>query len=1285
MWFALPRSSHAEAGCFELLVSDSSRVFGVPLAAAPGYLAPFRDRSFGTLLTRITGDAGAPIGGEGVEGTWGDMARQAFFTHQPWNADGRLLAIQNHGDPSLLLLDGETYRPLAGGCPGHSGDERWHPSLDHAHERIEVFATELRWYDVLSCQTTRSWALPLAVNGLGSGVGNPSADGRFVALSDSSRVFVVDMDPQTPFDPYPAERIGPALDVGDCGLAEGCAIEWVSISPSGKYVVVDYAHGGPRVFDVDPSTLALTPRANPAGAVSCGGGDPERGFAYDLAAADLALNPFDDDEDVLVGQEQCGNRGLTVDGQLIAGVVMVRLRDGAVTSLTDPVNEAYPRSVSARNDRRAGWVYVSYDRQDGARFSDEIVAVKLDGSRSVERIAHQHNASGACECRPQPVPSRDGCRVLWASNWADGCSPCGPEQVVSAMVADARSANRAPDGTIDLPPADTTIVAGDFLAFAASASDPDGEAVTFHWDFGGAAGGRDVEDPGPIQFCRPGRFTVTLTVNDAGDLADPSPATRMVTVIPPPLDEPAHGVHWTFTGQTSVTFDWRGGSSAILYGLTTCYDHVATAVEPVPLPISSPGPFREARLTGLLENTLYHYSIGFGPDHTFRTPPPRGSSGFDVCVTADIGSTYGFPRVSAIQSLIASDMPEFCLVPGDLTYGGPEQGAAAVEQHFDDLMVWSQDAAYMPAWGNHEYAFPKMDDLRNYKGRFDFPSPQTSPGSPAVSCCGEDWYWFDYGNARFIAYPEPWSGALTDWYKKADVLMDEAQADPDIDYIVTFGHRPAYSSGQHEGLAKLRGPLDLLGAEHPKYVLNVNGHSHDYERTYPLYHVTHVTAGGGGANLEEKRNGTCSWGDNCPPPLWSATRALHHGVLKLHFGPSNIEGWWLCGPAAPHNDIDCPYGSPTDHFVLDVRDHPPIVVAPARVIGVRDQELTIPVASLEPDGEPMGAVTTDLSGLPATSDASFTADSTGTEGTLRWTPSAEHVGGPYRVAFTASNALDGIATTEIQVLEQEPPKNLFYNSSFEGSLSGWSACDGGTLARAPGGLGGAWCGEIADATATRFGLNDSPNSVATTVAAGAVYRYSGWVRSANGSGRAYIRLRENVGGSQGSTEKSPEVILGPDWQPLAIDHVVSVAGSSLDFRLLCEPNGPGASFQVDSLTCFLVSTAAATVSGQGIAQATALDGALPPPPLVFSADVHPTPVVDHSVLSFTTTRMGPVKIALYGVDGRRIRKLMDEANVAPGRHEIDLRARAGRLMPGVYFYRLRAGEGTLDGRFVILQ
>ena len=94
-----------------------------------------------------------------------------------------------------------------------------------------------------------------------------------------------------------------------------------------------------------------------------------KGFIYDLGHQDMTLNPFDHDEDVIIGQEHCGNRGRRVGDVLIGGVMMVRLRDGAIRALTDPTNEAYPYHVSTRNYDRPGWAYVSYWPAPGRRFS----------------------------------------------------------------------------------------------------------------------------------------------------------------------------------------------------------------------------------------------------------------------------------------------------------------------------------------------------------------------------------------------------------------------------------------------------------------------------------------------------------------------------------------------------------------------------------------------------------------------------------------------------------------------------------------------------------------------------------------------------------------------------------------------------------------------------------------------------------------------------------------------------------------------------------------------------
>ena len=381
-----------------------------------------------------------------------------------------------------------------------------------------------------------------------------------------------------------------------------------------------------------------------------------------------------------------------------------------------------------------------------------------------------------------------------------------------------------------------------------------------------------------------------------------------------PLARAADEIHWTMLSPSSVAIDWRGLGTTVRYGLTSAYGSTATGVTPSPLPFSSSGPFREARITGLAPGVTYHYSVDGGPDHTFHTLPAAGSK-FTVYVEGDIGDTASYARVGAVQKLIANGAPSFVLAVGDLTYANAH-GQAAVDNHFNNVMKWSQDAAYMPAWGNHEWD-SSTDDLRNYKGRFALPNPQTSPGAPSAGGPGEDWYWFDAGNVRFIAYPEPYSGAWSDWNTKARTLMDAAQADPAIRFIVTFGHRPAYSSGHHPGDATLKSYLDALGAGHNKYVLNLNGHSHDFERSRPQSGVVHVTVGVGGASLEE--DGSCLW-LQCTQPAWSAYRAFHHGTLRLQFTTTSIHLDAICGPAGDtgtnKNDVTCASGDIMDSFMI---------------------------------------------------------------------------------------------------------------------------------------------------------------------------------------------------------------------------------------------------------------------------------------------------------------------------------------------------------------------------------
>ncbi len=225
---------------------------------------------------------------------------------------------------------------------------------------------------------------------------------------------------------------------------------------------------------------------------------------------------------------------------------------------------------------------------------------------------------------------------------------------------------------------------------------------------------------------------------------------------------------------------------------------------------------------------------------------------------------------------IAGELPDFVTHGGDISYAN-ECGAGAVHQYFNDIAPIATLRAYQQSWGNHEYGAPTStappgtprDSMANYKGRLYLANPQASsndtakqvsnpgcpsPSNPAVNGCqGSDWGYYTVGHVLIISYPEPWYTSQTDWGPRADALMAAAQADPAVSYIVTTGHRPAYSASTSQLDAPLKTVLDGLGDKYSpqarpggKYVLNIAHHVHGGEVFAPQHGVVHVTNGGGG-------------------------------------------------------------------------------------------------------------------------------------------------------------------------------------------------------------------------------------------------------------------------------------------------------------------------------------------------------------------------------------------------------------------------------------------------------
>jgi hypothetical protein len=64
---------------------------------------------------------------------------------------------------------------------------------------------------------------------------------------------------------------------------------------------------------------------------------------------------------------------------------------------------------------RPGWALVTDGSSKG-----EVFAIKLDGSKTVERFAHTHATYATYDAAAKGAISPDGSKVMWNSDWGGG-------------------------------------------------------------------------------------------------------------------------------------------------------------------------------------------------------------------------------------------------------------------------------------------------------------------------------------------------------------------------------------------------------------------------------------------------------------------------------------------------------------------------------------------------------------------------------------------------------------------------------------------------------------------------------------------------------------------------------------------------------------------------------------------------------------------------------------------------------------------------------------------------
>ncbi len=96
-------------------------------------------------------------------------------------------------------------------------------------------------------------------------------------------------------------------------------------------------------------------------------------------------------------------------------------------------------------------------------------------------------------------------------------------------VSGAAAGNNPPNGTITLPVGNASIEEDQAVNFEGSAEDPDGDAMTYLWNFGDGITSTALV-PGNHTYTDSGTYTVTFTVTDSNGAADPTPDSRTITV-----------------------------------------------------------------------------------------------------------------------------------------------------------------------------------------------------------------------------------------------------------------------------------------------------------------------------------------------------------------------------------------------------------------------------------------------------------------------------------------------------------------------------------------------------------------------------------------------------------------------------------------------------------------------------------------------------------------------------------------------------------------------------------
>ena len=305
----------------------------------------------------------------------------------------------------------------------------------------------------------------------------------------------------------------------------------------------------------------------------------------------------------------------------------------------------------------------------------------------------------------------------------------------------------------------------------------------------------------------------------------------------------------TFTAQFRHTGDmaWTGVSlnAEIVTGVEGRINHSAT-------------------FTGLAFNDNYDYLITHlragSPIATYPSTfhTRLSSSDHSDFTFVDYGdSASGDPPTNFInvQNRINAVDPAFSLLLGDNVYSSGTQDEFDLRldsSKNDALTTYNKSHIDYFGFGNHDVGF---DNGQAALDNYSMPIPVQGVTSPAGLVFDPDVeaeknYSYDYGGVHFVTFDtNNWQNPTAlnkqlDW-AVADIDAARARASPP-DWVIVFGHHPITSLGGHTEHTPddyyYDQVLSRLGPGGVGVDLLLVGHSHNYQRSYPLTGHTGATA-----------------------------------------------------------------------------------------------------------------------------------------------------------------------------------------------------------------------------------------------------------------------------------------------------------------------------------------------------------------------------------------------------------------------------------------------------------